>query len=352
MVGVHHLFVWIVLWWNNDSVIMVHGWGRIGHQVVAEVAWSLLDNATQQIIQDTLQGEPTIDSICSKPCSPLTFVADWADTARHSQPFRWSESLHFIDILNDQLPSKCNNTLQKKDWDPICSFVPSRDCPDQFCVYGAIVNYTQQLMTASTLGRKWFKMDPEQSKIALMFLTHFVGDIHQPLHVSRKSDKGGNDIHVHLMNWTATPSIVRHLRRRINVQSHNKLNLHAVWDDSMIDTFLLENGVDKENRIPLQRAMIQTIQHAQQSSTSWSLWMSCPYGHVTTCVRSWAQESWILAQEHAYVHIDGVSPIVSGNGLPREYYEKNMPLVLERLAMAAARLAATLHVAFDGAPKH
>ena len=35
---------------------------------------------------------------------------------------------------------------------------------------------------------------PEQRKEALMFIVHFVGDMHQPLHCSDNKDKGGNDI--------------------------------------------------------------------------------------------------------------------------------------------------------------
>ena len=49
-----------------------------------------------------------------------------------------------------------------------------------------------------------------------MFLAHFVGDVHQPLHVGFEEDEGGNTIKVH---W---------YRR--------KENLHHVWDNSIIET--------------------------------------------------------------------------------------------------------------------
>ena len=35
---------------------------------------------------------------------------------------------------------------------------------------------------------------PVQRREALMFLVHFVGDMHQPLHCSDNQDKGGNDV--------------------------------------------------------------------------------------------------------------------------------------------------------------
>ena len=45
-------------------------------------------------------------------------------------------------------------------------------------------------------------IDAQEQKVALMFVTHFIGDIHQPLHVSRSSDKGGNTIPVHVQDWS------------------------------------------------------------------------------------------------------------------------------------------------------
>ncbi|KAE8818562.1 Nuclease S1 [Hordeum vulgare] len=51
---------------------------------------------------------------------------------------------------------------------------------------------------------------------ALLFLSHFMGDIHQPLHVGFASDKGGNTIDVH---W--------YMR---------KTELHHVWDVNIIQT--------------------------------------------------------------------------------------------------------------------
>ena len=56
------------------------------------------------------------------------------------------------------------------------------DCPNDFCLYGSILNYTKQ---ATTEGSEQY--------YALKFLIHFMGDIHQPLHCGFKSDAGGND---------------------------------------------------------------------------------------------------------------------------------------------------------------
>jgi len=56
---------------------------------------------------------------------------------------------------------------------------------------------------------------PQDKVVAVKFLVHFVGDIHQPLHVGRHDDQGGNTIQV---QWFGAPS-----------------NLHKVWDEQLIE---------------------------------------------------------------------------------------------------------------------
>ncbi|CAI5533707.1 unnamed protein product [Closterium sp. Naga37s-1] len=87
---------------------------------------------------------------------------------------------------------------------------------------------------------------------ALMFLAHFAGDIHQPLHVGFTSDLGGNRVHV---TWFK-----------------RKTNLHAVWDSFIIDSaiHLRYNGSST--------AMLHHIAH--QLASDWRplipAWASCP----------------------------------------------------------------------------
>ena len=52
--------------------------------------------------------------------------------------------------------------------------------------------------------------------VSLMFLAHFLGDIHQPLHCGSVQDYGGNTIAVNWYNRTMT-------------------NLHRVWDQDIIE---------------------------------------------------------------------------------------------------------------------
>ena len=61
--------------------------------------------------------------------------------------------------------------------------------------------------------------DPNASladkQLALRFIVHLVGDLHQPLHVGKCCDRGGNDVKV---KWFG-----------------RDLNLHAVWDSALVD---------------------------------------------------------------------------------------------------------------------
>src|SRR5258707_585119 len=55
----------------------------------------------------------------------------------------------------------------------------------------------------------------EKKVEALKFIVHFVGDLHQPMHVSKAEDKGGNTVQLNF-NGQGT-------------------NLHAIWDSKLID---------------------------------------------------------------------------------------------------------------------
>src|SRR6476661_7274720 len=61
--------------------------------------------------------------------------------------------------------------------------------------------------------------DPKASlsdrQLALRFVVHLVGDLHQPLHVGKCCDRGGNDVKV---TWFGKPT-----------------NLHSVWDSALVD---------------------------------------------------------------------------------------------------------------------
>ncbi|MDP9077208.1 MAG: hypothetical protein M3O71_07285 [Bacteroidota bacterium] len=76
--------------------------------------------------------------------------------------------------------------------------------------------HSPNLLTVLQMCNDLFRSgSPEGKKEALKFIIHFVGDAHQPMHVSHKEDKGGNTI---------------------QVQFDGKgTNLHSFWDSKLID---------------------------------------------------------------------------------------------------------------------
>ena len=148
--------------------LLVDAWGKIGHEIVGNLAWALLSPSSQAQAAAILSNNgtaTTTTSHCDEYCSPLAVVSDWADTIRHTAYYQWTAPLHFIDIRDRQIPGHCrvNNSSR-------CHFVYDRDCPQDVCVAGAVMNYTHRLLEQPTVAAK---------RESLKFLVHFVGDIHQ-----------------------------------------------------------------------------------------------------------------------------------------------------------------------------
>ncbi|KAH7426898.1 hypothetical protein KP509_10G021200 [Ceratopteris richardii] len=128
----------------------------------------LFSDATRGAVQELLPeyAGGSLASLCS-----------WADEVRFK--YRWSSALHYIDTPD----FRCNYNYDRDCHD-------SDDVKDR-CAAGAIKNYTSQLASSSSSSAQYNLTE------ALLFLAHFVGDIHQPLHVGFTSDLGGNSINVH-----------------------------------------------------------------------------------------------------------------------------------------------------------
>ena len=343
-----------------------YAWGKVGHEIVGNLAWALLSPPTQYKIS-TILNQTATNKDCAEYCSPLAAVADWADRARYSAAYQWTAPLHYVDVRDDTIPGGCpagrNTTTTTQD---VCRFVYARDCVDDICVAGAIVNYTSNLRRFAVGGGR--APVTNQSRESLMFLVHFVGDCHQPLHVARNTDRGGNSIMVKFLNQTTTKNASRdrnvvptteqrHLRRGHShhtnqhqqqlhqPQHHHALNLHAIWDDSIIETTMLQDYNNSRNAMELN--LLNFIWNTRSTSPSkWNnRWLRCADGGRVACTTEWAQESWTYAVQYAYRNEDG-REIVSGTALTRDYYVTRLPVVREQLAVAAVRLASTLELTF------
>ncbi|KAJ4912826.1 Endonuclease 4 [Raphanus sativus] len=289
------------LWFARVIVLtqLIHGalsWGKEGHYTVCKIAESYFEEETvaavKRLLPESAQGD--LASVCS-----------WPDEIKHHWQWRWTSPLHYVDTPDYR-----------------CNYLYCRDCHDTHkhqdrCVTGAIFNYTMQLMSASENSRRIVHYNLTE---ALMFLSHYIGDVHQPLHVGFLGDEGGNTI------------TVRWYRR--------KTNLHHVWDNMIIES-TLKTYYNKS--LPL---MIQALQ--ANLTHGWSndvpSWESCQLNQ-TACPNSYASESISLACKYAYRNA------TPGTTLGDDYFLSRLPVVEKRLAQGGIRLAATLNRIFSSKPK-
>lgn len=154
----------------------VFAWGLTGHRVVGEVAQRYLSKSAERGIKKLVGKEG------------LGMMSNWPDFMKSDRSFDHVDPWHYVTIPDGQ-------TYDQIEKDP----------------KGDIVEAIGRMIT--TLESK---DETKEKKVqALKFLIHFVGDIHQPLHVGKPGDRGGNDVKV---KWFG-----------------KKVNLHHLWDEELIE---------------------------------------------------------------------------------------------------------------------
>ncbi|KAL9243582.1 hypothetical protein vseg_017452 [Gypsophila vaccaria] len=272
-------------------VLGAQAWSKEGHTITCQIAQSLLEpealHAVKNLIPEQLDGN-------------LSALCVWPDQVRHWYKYRWTSPLHFIDTPDDS-----------------CSFDYNRDCHDphgvkDMCVAGAIQNYTSQLQhyREGSSDRRYNLTE------ALLFLSHFMGDIHQPMHCAHTTDEGGNSIE---LRW------FRH-----------KSNLHHVWDREIILTAMKDYY---DNNAKLLLKDIQGNFTDGIWSDDVSSWTDCTTLHA--CVTKYATESINIACKWGYKDVE------PGITLSDEYFNTRLPFVMKRIAQGGVRLAMILNKVFN-----
>jgi S1/P1 Nuclease len=330
----------------------VHSWGKLGHEIVANIAWSRLAAPTQDWITEILSSDLiSFKAMNSSAGSPLANVANWADIVRYTHDYHWSAPLHFIDIRDDEILNGCPiMDPENYGWKNDCHFLYERDCPHDVCVSGAIMNYSSLLLASSKVmsctkgSMRVRRIQSDISKraeasplVSLKFLTHFVGDIHQPLHVSRKTDIGGNKIEVNF-----DPLLQNHDEILLNELKSTKKSwsLHSVWDDGIIEKTLSE--LFHGSREGFEKDLIKQLD-AYTADGELTLWLICADGRRQDCTTQWAEESLEYALSWAYRNEHG-NDIHEGDDISDKYYRTRLPILQRRLVAAGVRLAITLEL--------
>jgi hypothetical protein len=157
---------------------------------------------------------------------------------------------------------------------------------------------------------------------ALMYLIHFIGDIHQPLH-TEALDRGGNSIHVCFDNRCG------------------RENLHGIWDTDIPHKI---NGIKHAEKHNAEKeAAARWADRLSQGSSARSVEVAeecVDLSDPAKCALEWASET--NAFVCSYVLANGVEWLES-NDLGGEYYEGAVPVVEDRISKAGIRLAGWLN---------
>jgi S1/P1 Nuclease len=165
--------IWLLL--ALVAVPRAEAWGDLGHEVTALVAYRHLTPKARSALNALLASDT--DTL-TKP--DFASRATWADKYRNTH--RETAAWHFVDIEIDHpdLKAACFG------FPALAPGQTASQGPERDCVVNKIESFAGELASSTT--------SPAERLLALKFLIHFVGDVHQPLHSADHDDRGGNCI--------------------------------------------------------------------------------------------------------------------------------------------------------------
>ncbi|HEY2685240.1 MAG TPA: S1/P1 nuclease [Steroidobacteraceae bacterium] len=175
----------------------VCAWGDLGHQVTALIAYRHLTPQARAALEQMLAADH--DNLTAPDFASRS---TWAD--RHRNLHRDTAAWHYIDVEIDH-----------PDPNAACFGFPAL-APGTHAAQGAANDCVVNKIEEFYRELKDKSMPLEERQLALKFLIHFVGDLHQPLHAADDHDRGGNCV-------TLSPS-----------PDGEVANLHAYWDVTVV----------------------------------------------------------------------------------------------------------------------
>lgn len=170
-------------------------WGNEGHEIITAIARSYLTPAARTKIDALLAADG--DTLTAPDLLSRSTWADAWRAAGHRETAQW----HYADIEVD-----------RPDVKAACFGYPTPDRPAsagpaQDCVIDRVSAFAAELADPST---------PQAERIlALKYVLHLVGDLHQPLHAADNHDRGGNCV-------------------RLALGGSRTTNLHSYWDTAVV----------------------------------------------------------------------------------------------------------------------
>ncbi|MCA1386034.1 MULTISPECIES: S1/P1 nuclease [unclassified Bradyrhizobium] len=247
-------------------------WGDEGHKIVCEIAYRLALPDTRAAVRKLIRADTEFDTFsesCVFPDHPRIRTQD-----------------HFVNLPRD------SRGLTSDD----CPLAPS-------CVLKAILNDSKLVNSRheKTVDRL----------IALKSLGHWVGDIHQPLHVSFEDDRGGNNI---------------------RVRGECSGNLHSAWDNCLVVQAVGSDVFDAASEL------IDEI--TPEMKLKWS----------SSEPRDWANESFAISESvktgYCVMHSSSCDLPEGTVAVSEDYLAVNVPIVKQQLQKAGFRLSRLLDSVF------
>ena len=260
---------------------------EFGHQTIARIAMKNVTPRTARAVKALLARSALLDTPTC-PATTIESASTWADCVKPlknpdgSSRFGYAYGWHFQDV------------------DVCAPFEASlaAACKDGNCVSAQI-----EKDVATLKDRTASDKDRVQ---ALVFLIHFVGDLHQPLHAGEKHDQGGNKV-----------------AASYNGYSPERFNLHSIWD-----------GPLAERAITSGPTLVRRFPAAERA------------GVAAGSVTDWSRESWQVAHDSVYASAipggDACAPTPAKVTLDAATIDRLVPVARLEVERGGLRLAKLL----------
>lgn len=239
----------------------VLAWGQNGHRVTGAIAERYLTERAQQAIGQILLNED------------LAEASTYPDEMRSDPSTFWKKTAnpwHYVTVPEGHSYNEVG-------------------APEEGDALTALSQFTSILKDPKT--------SLADKQLALRFVVHIIGDLHQPLHVGKGTDKGGNDVKLEFF-WQDS-------------------NLHRVWDSELMDRRELSYT---------EWTTLLSKKITDQQAAEWSI----------TDPQVWIKESGDIRNT--------IYP--NSNKLSWDYLYQHLPTVQQRLQMGGVRIAAYLNQVF------
>jgi len=244
-------YVLIVTFWIAfQSIEAKPTWGPTGHRTLSEIAEKHLSKKAFRKIQKILDGQS------------LAFVSTYADEIKSDKKYRKFSPWHYVNF-------PFNKTYQESK-------------KSQYGDLAVGIETSVNIIKNPNSSK-------EEKAFYLKMLIHLIGDLHQPLHVGRAEDKGGNSIFV---KWHG-----------------KKTNLHRVWDEDMIDSWGMSYTELARSAKELDKKQIKNIEKGSVAD-----WINETQSLAVMVYQS-AEKNENLRYKYSYDHIGLVRSQLQKGGI-------------------------------------